>query len=213
MARLGPRNLDLYVITTGTLVSGRAHAEIASAAVEGGATAVQLRASELDDDRLLPLAEAVAGICGDGGVLFLVNDRVDVAVASGAAGAHVGQADEPGRARILLGPARILGVSVGSPEEARGAEAAGADYLGVTVWETATKTDAVPIGLEGLHAVVDATSLPVVGVGGIDATNARDVIRAGGAGVAVIGAVATAPDPVAAVRRLRWAVDEAWEER
>ena len=110
-------------------------------------------------------------------------------------------------------PERILGVSVGSSAEAEAAEAAGADYLGVTVWETATKADAVPIGLEGLRAVVAATTLPVVGVGGIDAANAGDVIRAGGAGVAVIGAVATAPDPVGAVRRLRSAVDEAWEER
>ncbi|HEX6400551.1 MAG TPA: thiamine phosphate synthase [Actinomycetota bacterium] len=213
MARLGPRDLDLCVITTGTLVSGRAHAEIATAGVEGGATAVQLRAPELDDDRLRPLAEAVARICQDGGVLFLVNDRVEVAVACDARGAHVGQADGPDRARARLGPARILGVSVSSSEEAEAAEAAGADYLGVTVWETATKSDAVPIGLEGLRAVSAATSLPVVGVGGIDETNAADVIRAGGAGVAVIGAVATAADPVAAVRRLRSAVDEAWEER
>lgn len=212
MARLGPKDLDLYVITTGTLVSGRAHAEIATAAVEGGATAVQLRAPELDDARLLPLAEAVATICADGGVLFLVNDRVEVAVGSGASGAHVGQTDEPGRARMRLGPERILGVSVGSPDEARSAAAAGADYLGVTVWETPTKSDAVPIGLDGLRAVVDATSLPVVGVGGIDASNARDVLAAGAAGVAVVGAVATAADPVEAVHDLRSAVEAYYED-
>ncbi|HET9672350.1 MAG TPA: thiamine phosphate synthase [Actinomycetota bacterium] len=201
------------MITTGTLVSGRAHGEIATAAVEGGATAVQLRAPELDDDRLLPLARAIAGICDGGGVLFLVNDRVDLAVRSGAAGAHVGQADEPALARARLGPERILGVSVASAEEARRAELAGADYLGVTVWATRTKEDAVPIGLDGLRAVVGATSLPVVGVGGIDAGNAPAVLEAGAAGVAVISAVAAADDPVEAVRELRSVVDDAWEGR
>src|ERR671937_2080736 len=95
MARLGPRALDVYVVTTGTLVSGRAHGEIAAAAVEGGATAVQLRAPELDDERLRPLAEMIARMCGDAGVLFFVNDRVQVAVSADAAGAHVGQADRP----------------------------------------------------------------------------------------------------------------------
>lgn len=212
MPRLGPRDLDLYVITTGTLVSGRAHAEIAVAAVEGGATAVQLRAPELDDAALTPLAEALARICGEGGVLFVVNDRVEVAVRSGAAGAHVGQDDDPGAARRRLGPERILGVSVGSPDEARAAEAGGADYVGVTVFETATKADAVPIGLDGVRLVAGATTLPVVGVGGIDAGNAREVLAAGAAGVAVIGAVATAADPVRAVRELRATVEAHYED-
>jgi thiamine-phosphate diphosphorylase len=212
MPKLGPRSLDLYVITTGTLVSGRAHAEIATAAVEGGATAVQLRAPELDDDRLLPLARAVAGICVEGGVLFVVNDRVEVAVGSGAAGAHVGQDDDAAAARERLGPDRILGVSVGSPDEAAVAEAAGADYLGVTVWDTSTKADAVAIGLEGLRAVVAATSLPVVGVGGVDASNATTVLEAGAAGVAVISAVAAADDPVEAVRELRSTVEVFYED-
>jgi thiamine-phosphate diphosphorylase len=205
--------LDLYVVTTGTLVSGRAHGEIATAAVEGGATAVQLRAPELSDDRLLPLAAAIARMCGEAGVLFLVNDRVAVAVGSDAAGAHVGQGNDPHAARGRLGPERILGVSVGNAEEARMAEGAGADYLGVTVWETPTKPEAVAVGLDGLRAVADATALPVVGIGGIDATNARDVLAAGAAGIAVIGAVATATDPVEAVRELRASVDDFFEER
>ena len=88
MARLEPRTLDLYVVTTATLVSGRTHGEIAAAAVEGGATALQLRAPELSDDRLLPLAQTLARMCGDAGVLFLVNDRVEVAVGCGADGAE-----------------------------------------------------------------------------------------------------------------------------
>jgi thiamine-phosphate pyrophosphorylase len=213
MTRLGPRDLDLYVITTGTLVSGRAHAEIAAAAADGGATAVQLRAPELDDDRLVPLAAAVGRICEDAGVLFFVNDRVEVAVASGAAGAHVGQSDEPGQARAALGPERILGVSVSSADEAIAAEAAGADYLGVTIWGSDTKPDAKPVDLEGLRAVVAAVAIPVIGVGGIDETNAAKVIAAGASGIAVISAVAAAPDPAEAVRRLRSAVEDGWEAR
>jgi thiamine-phosphate pyrophosphorylase len=212
MARLDPRALDLYVVTTGTLVSGRAHGEIAAAAVEGGATAVQLRAPELDDERLMPLARQLAGMCGDAGVLFLVNDRVEVAIGCEAAGAHVGQADDPGTARGRLGPERILGVSVVNAEEARAAEAAGADYLGVTVWGTPTKPEAVAVGLEGIREVARATGLPVVGIGGIDAGNARDVLAAGAVGVAVIGAVAAAEDPLRAVRDLRAAVDDFYEE-
>jgi thiamine-phosphate pyrophosphorylase len=174
---------------------------------------VQLRAPELSDDRLLPLAAALARMCGDAGVLFLVNDRVEVAVGCDAAGAHVGQEDDPHVARGRLGPERILGVSVGSTDEARAAEAAGADYLGVTVWETSTKPEAIALGLDGVRAVAGATALPVVGIGGIDASNARDVLAAGAAGIAVIGAVATAEEPAEAVRALRATVDDFYEER
>ncbi|MGH2679053.1 MAG: thiamine phosphate synthase [Actinomycetota bacterium] len=213
MARLEPRALDLYVVTTGMLDSGRAHGEIAAAAVEGGATAVQLRAPELDDDRLLPLATALARMCGDAGILFVVNDRVDVAIGSDAAGVHVGQDDDAHEVRGRLGPERILGVSVSGVDEARAAEAAGADYLGVTVWVTPTKPEAVPVGLDGIRALARATSLPVVGIGGIDASNARDVLQAGAVGVAVIGAVAAAADAAGAVRDLRAVVDDVYEER
>jgi len=143
----------------------------------------------------------------------VVNDRVGVAVDCDAAGAHVGQDDDAHAARGRLGPERILGVSVSSPQEARAAEAAGADYLGVTVWPTKTKPEAVPVGLDGLRAVTAATTLPVVGIGAIDAGNARDVLAAGAAGIAVIGAVATADDPAGAVRELRAAVDDFFEER
>ena len=213
MAKLDPRALDVYVVTTGTLVSGRAHGEIATAAIEGGAAAVQLRAPELDEQRLLPLAAAIGRMCGEAGVLFLIDDRVEVAVTCEAAGAHVGQRDDPGKARTRLGPERILGVSVGSIEEAREASEMGADYLGVTVWPTSTKPEAEPIGLDGVRRIVDAIELPVVGIGGIDATNAREVLDAGAAGVAVISAVAAADDPVEAVRELRLAVESFYEER
>jgi len=210
MARLDPRRLGVYVVTSDT---GPGHREIATAAIKGGATAVQLRATELADDELEPLAMSLVEICGDAGIPLFVNDRVDIAVGSGAAGAHVGQDDDPGTARGRLGPERILGVSVTSAEEAWVAEMAGADYLGVTVWATATKREAVAIGLEGLRDIAGATALPLVGIGGIDARNAREVLVSGAAGIAVVGAVASADDPVEAVRELRALVDDFYEER
>lgn len=214
MGALDPRSLRLYVVTASGLVPGRDHLEVASSAIEGGATAVQLRAPELEDEDLSPLAELIASRCREAGVLFVVNDRVRVAASCGG-GAHVGQDDDPEAARGLLGPEAVLGVSVSDPDQARAAEAAGADYLGVTVWATATKPEAVPVGLGGLRRIVRATSLPVVGIGGIDAGNAAEVLAAGAAGVAVISAVAAAPDPVAATRRLAAVVrrTEVGEER
>lgn len=210
MARLDPRRLGVYVVTSSL---GQGHGGITAAAVEGGATAVQLRAPELSDDELEPLAASLVVMCRDARIPLIVNDRVEVAVGVGASGAHVGQGDDPGTARGRLGPERFLGVSVGSPEEAWVAEMAGADYLGVTVWTTPTKPEAVAVGLEGLREVAGATALPVVGIGGIHAGNVREVLAAGAAGVAVIGAVATAENPVVAVRVLRTSVDTFYDER
>lgn len=199
-----PRALSLgvYVITSSGLVEDRGHREVALAAIEGGADAVQLRAPELADDVLLPLAEDLAAACRRAAVLFLVNDRLRVAVSSHADGVHLGQDDELEGARDRLGAGRVLGISVSNPGEARAAARAGADYVGVTVWSTSTKPEARPQGVGGLRRVVAATSLPVVGVGGIHAGNAAGVIGAGAAGVAVISAVGAAPDPVAATRDL-----------
>ena len=211
MRRPDPQMLRVYVVTSGTVDPRRTHEEIVEAAIEGGATAIQLRAPELRDEELAALAPALADRCRRAGVPLLVNDRVDVAVACGASGAHVGQDEDAGTARARLGPDRVLGISVGTPDEARKAGRAGADYLGTTVWATDTKPDARPIGLDGLREVAAATALPVVGIGGIDAGNATDVLEAGAAGIAVIGAVAAAGDPVAAVRSLREVVDRAVE--
>jgi thiamine-phosphate pyrophosphorylase len=139
--------------------------------------------------------------------MFIVNDRVDVALESGAAGAHVGQTDDPQRARRRLGSNRVLGVSVGDVGEAVAAERVGADYLGVTVWSTSTKPEAEGRGLDGLRDVVAATALPVVGIGGIDVGNAGMVLDTGAVGVAVISAVAAAVDPVLVTRSLADIVD------
>jgi thiamine-phosphate pyrophosphorylase len=206
MIRIDPDRLSVYVVTSSGFVPGRGHREVALAALEGGATAIQLRAPELPDVSLLPLAEELAERCAAAEAVFVVNDRVEVAAKAGAGG-HVGQDADPAEARAMLGPDAVLGISVATPEEARAAEVAGADYLGVTVWATPTKADAVPRGLDGLRAVVGATSLPVVGIGGVNPSNAREVLEAGGVGVAVVSAVGAAPDMVAATRRLRAIVE------
>jgi thiamine-phosphate pyrophosphorylase len=201
-------HLDVYVITSAGLWPGWGHREVGIAAIEGGASAVQLRAPELEGDRAAfrRLASELAARCCQAGRLFIVNNLLDVAIEVGADGVHLGQGDDPGAARAKLGPDRVLGVSVQDPDQAKSAERAGADYLGVTVWSTATKPDAKPIGLDGLRAVVEATSLPVVGIGGIDASNAAAVLAAGATGVAVVSAVGAAADPVAATRALVEAV-------
>lgn len=205
MTALDDGSLAVYVVTSSGLVSGRGHRDVAVAAIEGGATAVQLRAPELSDEQLRPLASDLAERCREVGVLFVVNDRVDVA-ARVDTGVHLGQGDDPSGARRRIGSGAVLGISVSLPEQAVDAARAGADYLGVTVWATATKPEAAPVGLEGMRAIVEVTSLPVVAIGGIDADNASEVLEAGAVGVAVVSAVGAAPDPVAATRRLVEAV-------
>jgi len=201
MAQLDPERVRLCVVTSNGFVPGRGHRDVALAAIQGGATAIQLRAPELPDPALTRVVEELTGPCREAGALLLVNDRVEVAAGAGV-GAHVGQEDDPAGARGVLGPDAVLGISVATPEEALAAEAAGADYLGVTVWATPTKVDAIPRGLDGLRAIVDAVEVPVVGIGGIDVANARLVLDAGAVGVAVVSAVAAAPNMVAATRRL-----------
>jgi thiamine-phosphate pyrophosphorylase len=196
----------VYVVTSTGLAPGRSHRDVALAAIEGGATAIQLRAPELRDEDLLPLATELAVQCREASVLFVVNDRLDVALESGADGVHLGQRDDLRDVRERIGADAVLGISVDDVDEARAAEAAGADYLGVTVWATPTKPEAVPHDLVGLRAIVGGTSLPVVGIGGIEVSNAGLVIAAGAAGVAVVSAVAAADDPVDATSQLSAAV-------
>jgi len=139
-------------------------------------------------------------------VPLIVNDRVDVALAAGADGVHLGQSDMTlVDARQILGPNPIVGVSVRTSEEAKEAARDGATYLAANgVWETTTKTDfGEPLGLEGLRALTEASSLPMVAIGGIDASNAETLARAGCAGIAVVSAVMKAPDPAKACKQLR----------
>ena len=204
---LDRRRLEVYIVTSaafgsGVLGSGRDHRDVAAAAIAGGATAVQLRAPELSDDELRVVAAQIADACHRSNVMFIVNDRVEVAITSGADGVHVGQDDDPISVRRRLGPDRVLGVSVATLTHVNQAEMAGADYLGVTIWATPTKPDAVPRGLDAFREIAMSTSIPVVGIGGIFASNGTLVLEAGGAGLAVISAVAAAADPVAATREL-----------
>jgi thiamine-phosphate diphosphorylase len=198
--------LRVFVVTSAGLVPGRGHAEVAAGAIAGGATAVQLRAPEYGDDELLPLTRELAARCRERGVLFVVNNRLGLAERAGAAGVHLGQGDGWELARERLAPGMVLGVSVDTVDQARAAEEAGADYLAVTVWPTATKPDAIPLGLERVREVRAATRLQVVGIGGITATNARSVLLSGADGVAVVSAVGAAPDPESATRELVQAV-------
>jgi thiamine-phosphate pyrophosphorylase len=205
--RLDPMTLRLYVVTSARFHPGRTHLDVARAALDGGATAIQLRAPELSGDDLREAARTISDMCRDRGVVFIVNDEADLAVGVGASGAHVGQDRDAAEARRTLGHDGILGVSVDDAAQAIRAAAAGADYLGVTVWATPTKPEAEPRGLEGVASVAAATPLPVVGIGGIDASNASEVLEAGAAGVAVVSAVAAADDPIEATRSLRSVVD------
>ncbi len=201
MGGLNPDALGVVVLTSSGLVPGRDHLDVARAAIAGGANVVQIRSPELADAELEELAHEVVRICEGSPVLPVVNDRVDVAIAADAGGVHVGQGDRPETVRARIGD-RVLGVSVSTPEQARAAEAFGADYLGVTVWGTATKPEAEPRGLDGLAALAAATSLPVVGIGGVLGSNATEVLAAGASGVAVVSAVGAADDMEGATRAL-----------
>lgn len=172
--------------------------ETAQAAVEAGATVVQLRLKGASTNAVV---EAGRGF-GELGVTFVVDDDVEAALRLGADGVHLGRGDEGDERTVAAG--LLLGVSAASVEEARAGEAVGAGYVGAgPVWATPSKLDADPaIGLEGLVEICRAVSIPVVAIGGVDVSNAADCIRAGAAGVAVIRAVGE-------TRRLRAAVDAA----
>jgi thiamine-phosphate pyrophosphorylase len=202
---VGWPRFDLFVITDPDLARGRSHTEMARAALEGGADAVQLRDKSTSAYNLCLWAREIQP-------LFVVNDRVDVALIAGAEGAHIGPSDLPVReARKLLPKPAILGVSAGDKSLAKKAQRAGADYLGVgPVFPTTTKPDGRPaLGIEGLAAIIKAVSIPVVAIGGINHENVSGVIAAGAAGAAVISAVATAEDMASAARALKRRIVEA----
>ena len=201
----------LYVILDRVAARGRDLDEILAATLEGGCRMVQLREKEWPSGRLLPLAERLGGRCRRAGVTFIVNDRVDLAVAVGADGVHLGQDDLPPRAaRPLLRPGMILGRSTHTLVQATRARDEAVDYVAVgSMFETATKPDFELAGPDLLRRIRPLTPQPLVGIGGITHANVGDVIRAGADGIAVISAVCGAPDPAAATRRLLAAIREA----
>lgn len=203
--------LGLYVITDETIAGGRSHAAIAREAVRGGADAIQLRDKSRSCAELVAIGREIAAITRKAGALFIVNDRLDIALACGADGVHLGQGDmRPGTARQLSPPGFIIGVSVGTVGEAIEAETEGADYLALSpVFSTASKDKAGPgLGLDRLREIRRHVSIPVVAIGGIHRKNARDVITAGADGIAVISAVVAEPDIAVAARDLRRIVRE-----
>ena len=194
------QRLALYVITDRSLAGGRPEEEVVRQAIAGGATAIQLRGKDFSGGELYAAGLRLREITRRAGVLFFVNDRVDVAVAVGADGVHVGQEDLPVPAtRRILGRGRLLGVSASTLEEARRAEEDGADYIGFgAVYPTQTKADVCHSGLEELRRVAAEVRVPVVAIGGIKAANAPEVLAAGAHGLAVVSAVVAAPDVRAA---------------
>ena len=205
--RFRPGLWRLYVITDEKVSRGRSHLQVAEAAIAGGADVLQLRDKEASGAKLFRIAQQLRKLTRDAKVPFIVNDRLDIALAAGADGVHVGQDDLPASVvREILGPGRILGVSVDTVEEAVLAREAGADYLGIgPVFEArGTKADAgVPVGVGRIARIRSHCALPIVAIGGIDAGNARMVREAGADAAAVISAVASAEDIEKAARRLK----------
>ena len=198
-------NLSLIVVTDPAVPAGRTLVAQVRAALRGGAPAIQLRAKDASAREAALLARELLLETRAAGALLFVNDRVDVALAAGADGAHLGDEDLPlAAARRIVPPGFLLGMSADTVELALQAQRDGADYLGVgPVYGTASKADAgAPIGTARIAEVAAAVRIPIVGIGGIHPHNAAPVIEAGAAGVAVISAVMHAPDPESATREL-----------
>lgn len=196
--------LLLYAVTDRAWTGSQPLARQVEAALQNGATCLQLREKALDPAAFLEEARQMALLCGRYGVPLIINDNVEVALACGAAGVHLGQQDMPiAQARRMAGPDLILGASAHTVQEALEAQAAGADYLGVgAVFSTSTKADASPLPLTTLREICAAVSIPVVAIGGITETNLLQLTGCGAAGVAVVSAIFGAPDPGAATARL-----------
>lgn len=197
--------LKLYLVTDRPLCLGRDLEWVVSEAVKGGVSIVQLREKEASTREFVELATRLKNVLQPAGVPLIINDRIDVALAADADGVHIGQSDMPyGIARRLLGPDKIIGLSVENPEEVEEANALDVDYIAVSpVYGTPTKTDtAPPFGLEGLRRAVQIARHPVVAIGGMNERTAPDVFAAGADGIAVVSAICSAPDPRVAAERL-----------
>ncbi len=217
-------DLTLYLVVGSDVTQGRPLDEVVAAAVRGGATLVQLREKAFPDAELVEAARALKSRLAPLGVPLILNDRVEAAKAAGADGVHLGQDDvDAARARAILGPDGLIGVSAGTPEEAALIDKGCADYVGIgAVYATATKPDAgPPIGVAGL-AVLAASlrPLPVVAIGGIGVREAAEVMAAqvmagsrAADGIAVVSAICGAQDPEAAARALRREIDAGREGR
>jgi len=203
-------NYNLCVITAEVPDMGRTAITIAKEAILGGATIIQLREKNADSREFLNIAKLLLNLTKKAKIPLIINDRVDIALAANADGVHLGQEDMPiAEARRIVGKNKIIGISATDLKEAIKAEEQGADYLGVgPVFPTPSKEDATePMGIEGLIEVREYVKIPLVAIGGINRENIDKVIQAGANGIAVISAVALAPDIREATRELALKVD------
>ena len=203
--RCDKRHMLLYAVTDRAWTGKETLYEQVEAALKGGVTCVQLREKELDETAFLQEARELCALCRRYGVPFIVNDNVEIAIACGADGIHVGQEDlAAGEVRRRVGENMILGVSVHTVEEARQAVRDGADYLGLgAVFPTNTKTDVEQMPNETLRAICDAVDVPIVAIGGINRGNILQLAGSGVDGVALVSAIFSAEDIEGTCRELR----------
>lgn len=195
---------SIYLVTDDGCLQGRALIDCVCEALEGGVTLVQYRAKTASSAEMYAEALQLKALCDSFNVPLIINDRLDIAMAVGAAGVHLGQDDLPcAAARRILGEDYIIGVSAHNPAEAAEALQSGADYLGCgAVFGTATKADVKKLGTEGLTAICREKGLPVVGIGGVTADNYREVRAAGADGAAIVSGILAQPDIRATVRAI-----------
>ena len=195
---------SIYLVTDDGCLQGRALIDCVREALEGGVTLVQYRAKTASSAEMYAEALQMKALCDSFKVPLIINDRLDIAMAVGAAGVHLGQDDLPcAAARKLLGEDYIIGVSAHNPAEAKAALQSGADYLGCgAVFGTATKADVKKLGTDGLAAICREKGLPVVGIGGVTADNYREVRAAGADGAAIVSGILAQPDIRATVRAI-----------
>jgi thiamine-phosphate pyrophosphorylase len=186
----------LYIVTDRSLMSSKTLENAVTDAIAGGATVIQLREKDVSSREFYELALRIHHITEKAGVPLIINDRIDIALAVNAEGVHIGQSDLPcGIVRKIIGPDRILGVSASNLNDAKAAWAEGADYLGVgAMFATDTKSDANITSLGELAAIRKAVDLPIVAIGGINASTIPHFAGSGIDGIAVVSAVIAAPD-------------------
>jgi thiamine-phosphate pyrophosphorylase len=197
---------SLYLVTDRKLSLGRTNLDVIKGALAGGVTMVQLREKELNTRAFYLETQTIKGLLKIRHIPLIINDRIDIALAIDADGVHIGQEDMPLElARKILGPDKIIGVSVSTVDEARAAEAGGADYLGLSpIFLTSTKPGLTKqIGIEGIRPIRRAVKIPIVGIGAMNATNAFEAVRAGLDGVAVVSGIVSQNDVTAAARIIK----------
>lgn len=200
-----PASWDVYLVTDRSLSKGRSTLEIVEAAVRGGVSVVQLREKEMETGDFYREGLSIKGVLKANGVPLIINDRIDVALALDADGVHLGRSDMPAEvARKLLGPDKIIGLSLNKPADILEDAVSFANYLAVSpVFFTATKTDITePWGLEGIRRARSMTAMPLVAIGSVTKYNAREVVKAGADSVAVVSAIVAVDDPEGAAKEL-----------